>query len=145
MWIFKTIDFLKWLIALILSVALFLAVSFLNATAFPFKGEKEYYLYSVSSQAQIKQAINPLEIPFICGESISIPNPSNEFLDGVLTRYRASIVKVEESEESGVVSYYCYSPKLKRGILIDGVFVNLHVVVKVECVVLGSPIIFGGY
>ena len=63
----------------------------------------------------------------------------------MLSRYDAEIVFTEKFDEAGGISYYCYSPKLKKPILLDGKFVNLHVVVKSEDIVLGSPIVFGGY
>lgn len=143
MWIFKTVEFLKWLIALTVAVVLFFAVAFLNVTAFPFEGDKEYYLYDASSQARVKQAVTAIEIPFIRGERVELDYESGEILEQILERYTASVVKVEEN--AGVVSYYCYSPKLKRGIVIDGAVVNLQIAVKAESMVLGTPIIFGGY
>ena len=143
MWRFKALEFLKWLIAFIFSTAVFFAVGFLNVTAFPFEGDKEYYLYSPSSQAQIKKSVNLLEVPFIRGESVTINHSSKELLEKVLADYDAKIVKVEKFD--GGVSYYCYSCKLKDGIVLDGEFVNLQVAIKKESTVIGTPIIFGGY
>ncbi len=143
MWFFKILEFLKWLIALTLSAATFFAIAFLNTTAFPFEGGKEYYLYTPSSQSQIKKQVSVLDLPFIRGESVTIESASNELLEELLTKYGATVVKVEEFLDG--VSYYCYSPKLKGGLVIDGRMVNLQVAVKGERTVLGTPIIFGGY
>ena len=143
MWFFKAVEFVKWLVALILSAVVFLSIAILNATAFPLKGEKEYYLYTSSSQAEIKSDVSILELSFVCGKSVRINNATDGVLEDVLIRYSARVVKVEEF--AGGVSYYCYSPKLKKGIVIDGVAVNLQIAVKGESVVLGTPIIFGGY
>lgn len=143
MWIFRAWEFLKWLVAVLLSTVTFFCVAFLNATAFPFEGEKQYYLYNESSQAQIKREISLLELPFVRGESITISCLDEEILERLLERYSASVVKVENFSDG--VSYYCYSPKLKKGIVLDGVVVNLQIAVKGERVALGTPIIFGGY
>lgn len=143
MWRFKVLEFVKWFVAITISLVLFFAVAFLNATAFPLIGVKEYYLYSPSSQAQIKREVGILDLPFLRGESVRVTCQTDGVLEVVLAQYSASIVKVEEFCDG--VSYYCYSPKLKKGIVIDGVMINLQIAVRGEEVVMGTPIIFGGY
>ena len=143
MWFFKVLEFLKWLIALVICAVVFFAIAVLNTTAFAFEGEKEYYLYTPSSQAQIKKEVAIFELPFLRGESVRINGASNEILEETLGRYNATVVKVEEC--SGGVSYYCYSSKLKGGLVIDGMTVNLQIAMKGKTTVLGTPIIFGGY
>ena len=143
MWFFKVLEFLKWLIALVICAVVFFAIAVLNTTAFAFEGEKEYYLYTPSSQAQIKKEVAIFELPFLRGESVRINGASNEILEETLARYGATVVKVEEC--SGGVSYYCYSSKLKGGLVIDGMTVNLQIAMKGKTTVLGTPIIFGGY
>ena len=143
MWRFKAVELVKWFVAITLSLVLFSAITLLSATAFPFDGDKEYYLYSPSSQAQIKSEVSILEMPFIRGESVRLTCQADVVLETVLSKYSASVVKVEEFCDG--VSYYCYSPKLKKGIVIDGVMINLQIAVKDESVVMGTPIIFGGY
>lgn len=142
MWVFRAVEFVKWLGSLLLSVVVFLSVTILSATAFPLEGEKEYYLYASSSQAVIKSDVSILDLPFVHGESVRI-NSADGVLEDVLIKYSARVVRVEEF--AGGVSYYCYSPKLKKGIVIEGVAINLQIAVKGESVVLGTPIIFGGY
>jgi hypothetical protein len=110
---------------------------------FPFEKEKEYYLYSPSSQAQITSSIDAYDLFFLKGESAKIT--TGESVDEVLSRYGAEIIFTEKFDEAGGISYYCYSPKLKQPILLDGKFVNLHVVVTANGIVLGTPIVFGGY
>ena len=140
---FRIIDYFKWLTALILSAVLFFPIALLNLTAFPFEGEKEYYLYSPSSNAQIKKDVSLSDLPFIRGERVTLSNLSSEDLAPILARYSADVIK--EEEFLGGVSYYCYSPQLKGGIVIGGEVVNLQIAIKGDSVVLGTPIIFGGY
>ena len=140
---FRIMDYFKWLSALILSVVLFFPIALLNLTAFPFEGDKEYYLYTPSSNAQIKNDVNLSDLPFIRGERVILSNLSSEDLASILARYSANVIK--EEEFLGGVSYYCYSPKLEGGIMIDGEVVNLQIAIKKDSVVLGTPIIFGGY
>ena len=142
MWFFRAVEFVKWLGSLLLAFVVFLSIVVLKASAIPFEGKKEYYLYTSSSQAVIKSDVSILDLPFVRGESVRI-NSADGVLEDVFIKYSARIVKVEEF--AGGVSYYCYSPKLKKGIVIEGVAINLQIAVKGESLVLGTPIIFGGY
>jgi hypothetical protein len=45
----------------------------------------------------------------------------------------------------GIDSYYFYSSELPFGIQLSGKRVNLHVAITDEYVVIGTPIIFGGF
>ncbi len=142
MWFFRAVEFVKWLGSLLLAFVVFLSIAVLSASAFPLEGKKEYYLYTSSSQAVIKSDVSILDLPFVRGESVRI-NSADGVLEDVFIKYSARIVRVEEF--AGGVSYYCYSPKVKKGIVIEGVAINLQIAVKGESLVLGTPIIFGGY
>ena len=89
------------------------------------------------------------DLPFVRGESVRLDcdgqseQEKESFVAELLERYEAKLLKTEEFSDG--VSYYCYSDKLKQGIVIDGVTVNLHLVVKQKEIALGTPIIFGGY
>lgn len=50
-----------------------------------------------------------------------------------------------EERVGGIVNYYCYSPKLKGGVRLNGFTVNLHVAAGEGYTAVGTPLIFGGY
>lgn len=140
---------MKAVVAFVLSAVVFLFVAVLNTSAFPFEVKKEYYLSSASSQAVIVNDLSIFELPFVRGESIRIDctgesvQERETLVQDLLAKYKANVLKIEIYADGA--SYYCYSAKLKQGISLDGKTVNLHVVVKNGEVILGTPIIFGGY
>ena len=139
MWRYRLRAFLKTVLAAVGAIIVLLPVAAANFSPFPFATEREFYLYSPSSQASIQSQLNFDELLFVQGESACV----EEGLSAVLEKYSA-VVLFEEIGE-GYISYYCYSPKLKRSIVLDGKRVNLHIVEYENGLRLGSPIIFGGY
>ena len=146
---FTVRNFFKTVLAIFLSAVLFLFMAILTVTAFPFEGQKEYYLSSATSQCLIKPCLSLTDLPFLRGESIRVTleqetaNSQQAYLNELLEVYKATILKVETFECG--VSYYCYSARLRKGVSLDGVTVNLHIVVKDREMVVGTPLVFGGY
>ncbi len=144
MWSYKISAWLRYATALGVSVGLFLFVALFQSTAIPYATDKEYYLYSPSSQAEITTDLSFVDLPYIKGECARIKTSDSEKdLQAAINRYAANVVKTELFD--GGVSYYCYSEKLKTPILLDAEFVNLHIVVKTDELLIATPILFGGY
>ena len=139
MWKYRLRSFLKTILAAVGVIVVLLTILVVNCFAFPFATRKEFYLYSPSSQATIRTQLYLDELFFLQGES----GHTADSLSEVLEKYSATVLFQEEGE--GCVSYYCYSPKLKRSVQLDGKTVNLHIVEYDDGLRLGSPIIFGGY
>ncbi|MBE5753653.1 MAG: hypothetical protein E7343_06310 [Clostridiales bacterium] len=139
---YKLTAFLRFICALFVCGVILLPVCLLSFSVFPFEREKEYYLYSFSSQANIVTDPTPLDLLFVTGESARIKTEEAN-LDELLSFYDAKVLFTENLD--GAVSYYCYSPKLKSPVVLDGKSVNLHIIVKDKEIVLGSPVVFGGY
>ena len=107
-------------------------------------GERVFYLSSASSNARVKNNLSLLDVFRVKGESVRVTGVDGESVArDVLKRYDASVYFSESV--AGVRSYYCYSPRLKGGIVVNGVKVNLHVAVDGDACVVGSPVIFGGF
>ena len=146
---FTVRNFFKTIFAFAVSVVLFLSIVLLSATAFPFEGQKEYYLSSASSQSLIKSELSLSDLPLLRGESVRVSlegetaNSQQAYLNELLEVYKATILKMETCEDG--ISYYCYSARLRQGVSLDGVTVNLHIVVKDREMVVGTPLVFGGY
>ena len=139
---YKLTAFLRFICALFVCGVILLPVCLLSFSVFPFEREKEYYLYSFSSQANIVTDPTPLDLLFVTGESARIKTEEAN-LDELLSFYDAKVLFTENVD--GAVSYYCYSPKLKSPVVLDCKSVNLHIIVKDKEIVLGSPVVFGGY
>ena len=107
----------------------------------------EYYLYSPSSQAEIKTEPAFADLPYVKGKSAIFRFPSEsaaaQFVDELLTDKRATHKFTEYA--GGTLSYYCYTPQGGAGIALRGQTVNLHVARRGVCVCVGEPIVFGGY
>ena len=140
MWFYRLTVFFKFLGGLCVGLTVLVVVFLFNFSAFPNEKKTEYYLYSPSSQSKIVTEISVLDLLFLKGERVEV---AERELGALLEKYGASVVFCEEFVDG--VSYYCYSPTLKTPILIGGKFVNLQIVVKESGVVLGSPVVFGGY
>ena len=65
------------------------------------------------------------------------------FAEDFISAYDAKLCFAEEI--GGTLSFYCYSPRLKGGVILNGRKINLHIAVRAESVAVGTPIIFGGY
>ena len=139
---YKLTAFLRFICALFVCGVILLPVCLLSFSVFPFEREKEYYLYSFSSQANIVTDPTLLDLLFVTGESARIKTEETN-LDELLSFYGAKVLFTEDLD--GAVSYYCYSSKLKSPVVLDGKSVNLHIIVKDKEIVLGSPVVFGGY
>lgn len=142
MFAYKLTAFLRFICALFICGVILLPVCLLSFSPFPFEQEKEYYLYSLSSQANIVNEPALLDLLFVTGESARIKTEEIN-LEELLSNYGANVLFTENVD--GALSYYCYSPKLKSPVVLDGKSVNLHIIVKDKEVVLGSPVVFGGY
>ena len=108
------------------------------------ESQGEYYLYSASSNAQIKESVSYAEVFSVVGESkgYSVEN-ADEFVSATLKTMQAEVLFFEEV--GGVKSYYCYSPRIGGTTVLYGEPINLHIAVKGGSVKIGSPVIFGGY
>lgn len=148
MFFYRIKTFVKTCLAVLfaLGVGIFLrmgAVCRLPDTA----GTRTFYLYSRSSQALQKERLEFSELFSAQGESVAFTFDEGE--DGrkvaleVIEEYEGEVLLCEEA--GGTVSYYAYTPKLVGGIIVQGVFVNLHVAVRGNVCVAGYPIIFGGF
>jgi len=112
--------------------------------------ERVFYLYSASSQAERRRSVGACEIPFVKGESVEYVLPEDEVGEGgeeiareLLKKFGAEVYFIENV--CGVKSYYAYAPDLYPPLPIKGARVNLHIAVKTGRVVVGSPLVFGGY
>ena len=61
----------------------------------------------------------------------------------LLRAYRARVLFIEEA--AGTVSYYCQSPLLGEGLLLNGEEVNLHIAAGRGQTAAGTPLLFGGF
>ena len=140
--------FLKTSAAVIACLLTGICVFLMHASAFA-GGKNTYYLYSASSQAEIKESLKPAEFADLKGESAvyvfenGAEGTDETFVERILDEYRAEICFVEEA--AGTLCYYCHSPRLKNGVMLEGQKINLHIAVRAESIALGTPIIFGGY
>ena len=69
---YKLTAFLRFICALFICGVILLPVCLLSFSPFPFEREKEYYLYSLSSQANIVNEPALLDLLFVTGESARI-------------------------------------------------------------------------
>ena len=116
-----------------------------NAPVFnAYAKEFEVYRKSNSSCAQIVKA-NAFTTAFITdktGESCIVDGST--FNTGkFLSDFNAKVVFSEKID--GTTNLYAYSKKIKYFVTIGGKKVNIHVVYQNENIVLGTPIVFGGY
>lgn len=144
MFAYKFTAWLKFALSASVAAAVLFFVFLFNTSVFPFAEDKEYYLYSPTSQACIVKKVGLSDLPYIKGECARVETGnSEEYLAKTIEKYAARVVKTEVFD--GGKSYYCYSPKINWQTVLDGETVNLHIVVKDGEILLGSPIIFGGY
>ena len=61
----------------------------------------------------------------------------------LLEAYRARVLFIEKA--AGTVSYYCHSPLLGEGLLLNGKRVNLHIAAGRGQTAAGTPLLFGGF
>lgn len=142
-------QFLKTSAALAAALGCAAFVRIMHAASFS-GGESSYYLYSVSSQAEIKPALSLSEFGNLTGECAEYvldesfgAVTAEELTERIRKEYRAQICFSESA--CGTVSFYAYSPSLKGGVLLNGYKVNLHIAFRGNSVAVGTPMIFGGY
>ncbi|MBE7085132.1 MAG: hypothetical protein E7368_03660 [Clostridiales bacterium] len=135
----------KMVCATVITLGVFALVRVVNVDKFGgYVGERTYYLDSASSQSLQTDALKGLQFLRVRGESVFLEESVDEaFLESVLRSYDASVLWIEETD--GIVSYYCYTPCFEEGVHINGRKVNLHIATDNRRVVIGSPIIFGGF
>ena len=61
----------------------------------------------------------------------------------IAEKYSADILWIEEL--SDVTSYYAYVPAWSDGIWVKGELINLHIAIRGDGYVVGTPLIFDGY
>ncbi len=103
-------------------------------------GEHTYYLDSASSQALVKTRLSFSDIFRVRGESVVAERGEAE---SIAERFGAALVATEYAGDA--VSYYYTVDAWGGGVLIDGKRVNLHIAVGENRVVVGTPVIFGGF
>lgn len=141
---YKMMAWLRYVFAIGLAFGVFSFAVLFQISSFPYAKDKEYYLYSPSSQAEIKTELELKDLLHIKGERVKLETTDGEkYLHSLIARYAADVIKMEQFD--GGTSYYCYSPKLKTPILLDGAHVNLHIVVKEKEMLIATPLVFGGY
>ncbi|MBQ8375210.1 MAG: hypothetical protein IJX98_06550 [Clostridia bacterium] len=108
---------------------------------------KEYYLYSASSQAVIKESVTIEEWLRIKGESATFvfetENQAKAFSQRLLQEKKAMIVMKESA--AGVESVYAYAEENGAGVDFGCGKINLHIARKGNTVCVGAPIVFGGF
>ena len=138
-----------------LAVLLFTVVAALAflcvLTALPdrlaFKGSERYTFYvgntskncRVVSCAASEAELTRLTLQGICGESATF---STLDIDEFLKSVKGEVVAVQKLSDS--VNYYC-TADLPYAVELFGTSINLHICVREDSVMVGSPIIFGGY
>ena len=111
-----------------------------------FKGGESYTFYCGTSSADCKvvtadgsAALKKLTLKNVCGESAVYPSLEiEEFLKEV----DGEIVFCEQVAD--ITNYYCRA-NLPYSVDIAGQEINLHICVREDSVMVGTPIIFGGY
>ena len=109
-------------------------------------GAHTFYLDSPSSQSLTKNTLAIADLPRVKGESVtfSLQNQDGDTLvKEMLANYNARILFTERVGD--IVSYYCYSCELGRGVMLCGVPVNLHIALSTDRAAVGTPLIFGGF
>jgi hypothetical protein len=109
--------------------------------------EREYYLYTPSSQAKIASRLSFADYFSLVGEKYTLRFPSaeaaNAYAENLLIEKGAQTLF--EERVAGVRSIYAYTMDGREGAWLYGGRVNLHLAVCGDEVQVGTPIIFGGY
>lgn len=138
--------FLHSLFGILTILAAFCTVLFFVALyaspAFP-RGEK-YTFYQGTSSSPMAETEFPLltklRLNGAKGESTVYEGDCYSFL-----KEEFQAVLLWEEEAANVKNFYLYSARLPGGVEINGRLVNLHIAVREESTVVGTPLIFGGY
>ena len=108
-----------------------------------FSGEGYEFSAGASSSACVVRTDTPVLYKLftpVAGESARWEGDMRRAL---LARYRAEVLFVEEA--CGVTAYYCHSPLLGGGVLLEGECVNLQIAWDGSRTAAGTPVIFGGF
>ena len=109
--------------------------------------EREYYLFSPSSQATIQRGVEPCDYFYVTGEKAVFLFETEEDAG----RYAMKLLKAQDAtvvfEEvvADVRSMYAHTKRIGTGVRIGGAYINLHIVLSGKQVQVGTPIVFGGY
>ncbi len=76
-------------------------------------------------------------------DSVSVTLKRDFNYDGIIKKTEAKLQFIEEV--NGITSYYYYSKNLANKEVVNGLKVNLQVVVGTNYIKIGSPIIYGGF
>lgn len=148
MWFWQLKQWLATTLALV--VCLLLGVTIRTANTFRLSvldGEHTYYLHAQSSQALVKTRLNVQDVLFVSGESVEFVLTDErtplESAQEIAELFQAEILWQEQA--GGTHSFYCFTPNWGTGAIISGRAVNLHVAVRGNRCVVGTPMIFGGF
>ncbi len=140
------------ILALAAAIAVCAAVLVLPQVALKlpiFSGAESYQFYvgSRSSNARIVAAEGAaaaavkLTLGGVTGESARYADARDAFAQAEALGARLCFC-----ERAGdIVNYYFHTPRLRGGVEVGGMTVNLHVAVRGESASIGTPLIFGGY
>lgn len=140
------------ILALAAAIAVCAAVLVLPQVALKlpiFSGAESYQFYvgSQSSNARIVAAEGAaaaavkLTLGGVTGESARYADARDAFAQAEALGARLCFC-----ERAGdIVNYYYHTPRLRGGVEVGGMTVNLHVAVRGESASIGTPLIFGGY
>lgn len=140
------------ILALAAAIAVCAAVLVLPQVALKlpiFSGAESYQFYvgSQSSNAHIVAAEGAaaaavkLTLGGVTGESARYADARDAFAQAETLGARLCFC-----ERAGdIVNYYYHTPRLRGGVEVGGMTVNLHVAVRGESASIGTPLIFGGY
>lgn len=106
-----------------------------------YTGELDVY-YMANSTKPVRVCTDELPLFNRCGESFKVKNGELS-AEEILSRFNARIKFTEIIGEG--VSYYAYSEKINREIIIKGEKINLHIFVGKTETTVGSPLIFGSF
>ena len=133
------------LVAVLLACLAAAGALFVLRHAPSFAGATRYTLFlgeTSSAEAVLLEgdALPLLLSPEVRGESAVYQSDCAEEL---LRAYRARVLFIEKA--AGTLSYYCYSPLLGEGLLLNGKRVNLHIAAGRGQTAAGTPLLFGGF
>ena len=109
--------------------------------------EREYYLFSPSSQAAIQAEVELCDCFSITGEKAVFVFETEEAAD----RYAMKLLKTQgatvvfEEAVAGARCIYAQAKRMGAGVRIGGAYIHLHIVISGKRVQVGTPIVFGGY
>ena len=137
--------FLKLFFGVLFAFLTTLSITFFRASPCFVGGENYTFFTGKSSQscqiikASTSPALCKLFLTDVCGELATYKNLD---VDDFFQKTDATVVFIERLFDS--TNYYC-TANMPYAITLYGQQINLHICVKDDVVLVGSPIIFGGY